>query len=66
MLLASVGFICRSVKNCVDDNMITVLAYQFIAQTCAKSIYGAPVSKDMAMLPCSPGTECIVVYKAFV
>ena len=29
-----------------------------------KSVYGAPVSKDIAILPCSPCTRCIVVYKA--
>ena len=31
-------------KNRVHDNMITVMDYQLIAQTCTKSVYGASVS----------------------
>ena len=47
--------------------MVTVMACQSIAQTATKSVYGAPVSNYVAILPSSPYAwcmQCIVVYKA--
>ena len=34
--------------------MVTVMACQSIAQTATKSVYGAPVSNYVAILPFSP------------